>query len=64
MLQKMDELSINAKANYEKRNISLLEYIDHQRAYVENKMNWIEANTQFYQSINTIHFVVGKEIAF
>lgn len=64
MLQKMDELSINAKVNYEKRNISLLEYIDHQRAYVENKMNWIEANTQFYQSINTIHFVVGKEIAF
>ena len=64
MLQKMDELSINAKANYEKRNISLLEYIDRQRAYVENKMNWIEANTQFYQSINTIHFVVGKEIAF
>ena len=64
MLQKMDELSLNAKANYEKRNISLIEYIDHQRAYVENKMNWIEANTQFYQSINNIHFVVGKEIAF
>ena len=64
MLQKMDELSLNAKANYEKRNISLIEYIDHQRAYVENKMNWIEANAQFYQSINNIHFVVGKEIAF
>lgn len=64
MLLKMDELSLNAKANYEKRNISLIEYIDHQRAYVENKMNWIEANAQFYQSINNIHFVVGKEIAF
>lgn len=64
MLQKMYELSINAKSNYEKRNISLIEYIDHQRAYVENKMNWIEANAQFYQSINNIHFVVGKEIAF
>ncbi len=64
MLLKMDELSLNAKANYEKRNISLIEYIDHQRAYVENKMNWIEANAQFYQSINSIHFVVGKEIAF
>lgn len=64
MLLKMDELSLNAKSNYEKRNISLIEYIDHQRAYVENKMNWIEANAQFYQSINNIHFVVGKEIAF
>lgn len=64
MLQKMDELSLNAKENYEKRNISLIEYIDHQRAYVENKMNWIEANAQYYQSINNIHFVVGKEIAF
>ena len=64
MLQKMDDLSINAKKNYEKRNISLIEYIDHQRAFLENKSNWIDANAQFYQSINNIHFIVGKEIAF
>ncbi len=64
MLQKMEDLSVNAKANYEKRNISLIEFIDHQRAFLENKTNWIDANAQFYQSINNIHFIVGKEIGF
>ena len=64
MLQRMNELSMNAKMNFEKRNISLIEYIDHQRAYIDHQMNWIDANSNYYQSINQIYFTVGKEIAF
>ena len=64
MLQRMNELSMNAKMNFEKRNISLIEYIDHQRAYIDHQMNWIDATSNYYQSINQIYFTVGKEIAF
>jgi cobalt-zinc-cadmium efflux system outer membrane protein len=64
MLQRMNELSVNAKMNFEKRNISLIEYIDHQRAYIDHQMNWIDATSNYYQSINQIYFTVGKEISF
>lgn len=64
MLAQMDELSENARMNFDKRNISLIEFIDHQRAYIHHQMNWIDATSNYYQSINQIHFVVGKEISF
>jgi outer membrane protein TolC len=64
MLQQIEELSQNARMNFDKRNISLIEFIDHQRAYIDHQMNWIDATSNYYQSINQIHFVVGKEISF
>jgi cobalt-zinc-cadmium efflux system outer membrane protein len=64
MRTQMDALSENARLNFDKRNISLIEYIDFQRAYIDYQMNWIEATSNYYQSINQIHFAVGKEIQF
>ncbi len=64
MRAQMDALSQNARLNFDKRNISLIEYIDFQRAYIDYQMNWIEATSNYYQSINQIHFAVGKEIQF
>jgi len=64
MLKQMEDLSTNARINFDKRNISLIEYIDHQRAYIDYQMNLIDATSSYYQSINQIHFAVGKEIAF
>jgi cobalt-zinc-cadmium efflux system outer membrane protein len=64
MRLEMNELSENARLNFDKRNISLVEYIDFQRAYIDYQMNWIEATSNYFQSINQIHFAVGKEIQF
>lgn len=61
-IAQMDELSDNAKLNYEKRNISLIEYIDYQRAYIENQKNRIDVLNTFHQHENQLSFFIGKSI--
>ncbi len=58
----MNELSENAGLNYERRNISLIEYIDFQRAFIENQQNWIEVVNNYQQQLNQLNFVVGKNV--
>lgn len=60
LFNQMNELSENAKINYEKRNITLLEYIDYQRAYIANQQNWIEVNKTYHLNISQLNFVIGK----
>jgi outer membrane protein TolC len=55
-------LAKNAKINYESKNISLYEYIDFQRSYIENKLNYIQANRKFNEAINLMNFVVGMDL--
>jgi len=48
--------------NFEKRNISLIEFLDYYDAY---KTNAIQLNTLMYNRINSfenINFAVGKDI--
>lgn len=62
LIDKMESLSNDAKINYERRNISLYEYIDFQRSYIENKLNFIEANRKYNQAINFLNFNIGTDL--
>ena len=62
LIDQMEVLAKNAKINYESKNISLYEYIDFQRSYIENKLNYIQANRKFNEAINLMNFVVGMDL--
>ncbi|MEN9914764.1 MAG: hypothetical protein RL528_1528 [Bacteroidota bacterium] len=62
LLDQMEVLSKNAKLNYENKYISLYEYIDFQRSYIENKLNYIQSNRKFNEAINLMNFVVGMDL--
>jgi cobalt-zinc-cadmium efflux system outer membrane protein len=62
LIDQMEVLAKNAKSNYESKNISLYEYIDFQRSYIENKLNYIQANRKFNEAINLMNFVVGMDL--
>jgi cobalt-zinc-cadmium efflux system outer membrane protein len=62
LIDKMDTLSKDAKINYERKNISLYEYIDFQRSYIDNKLNYIQANRKFNEAINLLNFNVGIDL--
>lgn len=62
LMNEMEELSIAAKENYEKRNISLYEYIDFQRSYLQNMLNFIEANRMLNAAINQFYFTIGSDL--
>jgi cobalt-zinc-cadmium efflux system outer membrane protein len=62
LLSEMQEISKNSDLNYENKNINLLQYIDLQRIYTQNQLEYIEMQKKFKQSINRLNFSVGKEI--
>lgn len=61
-LQGMERLNDNANINYNKKNISLLEYIDLQRIYIQNKMQYLDLKYQYLISVNRLNFSVGKDV--
>lgn len=61
-LAQTEALNANANANYAKKNINLLEYIDLQRIYIINKTQYIDLRNAYLQSINQLNFSIGKEI--
>jgi hypothetical protein len=62
LLEKMETLSKDAKINYERKNLSLYEFIDFQRSYIENKLNYIQANRKFNEAINYLNFNIGTDL--
>jgi cobalt-zinc-cadmium efflux system outer membrane protein len=62
LIDKMETLSKDAKINYERKNISLYEFIDFQRSYIENKLNYIQANRKFNEAINYLNFNIGTDL--
>lgn len=63
-LQSMEKLNDNANINYNKKNISLLEYIDLQRIYIQNKMQYLDMKYQYLISVNRLNFSVGKDVIY
>ncbi|MFZ4426309.1 MAG: TolC family protein [Saprospiraceae bacterium] len=55
----IENLNDNASQNYTKRNISLLEYIDLQRIYIQNKMQYTDLLYQYLLSVDYLNFSVG-----
>ena len=61
-LGKLDELNNNTKLFFQKRNISLLEFIDYQRIYTSTKIQLIELRQQYLNSVNQLNFSIGTQL--
>ncbi|QHT66878.1 TolC family protein [Rhodocytophaga rosea] len=61
-IQQLEELNTNATTNYNRRNISILEYIDQQRIYIQTKIQEIELRNNYNRSANQLNFSIGKEL--
>ena len=61
-LQQMESMNAKARESYTKRNISLLEYIDLQRIYTQNKLQLIDLTQQYLLSVDQLNFAIGIKI--
>lgn len=61
-LQQMEGMNAKARESYTKRNISLLEYIDLQRIYTQNKLQLIDLTQQYLLSVDRLNFAIGIKI--
>lgn len=61
-MSQIKELSDNADINFNKRNISLIEYIDYRQSYLDVQMQYIDLLNNYLQSVNSLNFSVGKEV--
>lgn len=61
-LNSIEKLNENANYNYNRKNISMLEFIDLQRIYLENRLQHIDLIYLYRRSTNQLNFTIGKEI--
>ena len=61
-LQKLDQLHQNTSIFFQKRNISLLEFIDYQRVYISTQLEMIQLRQQYLNSINKLNFSIGAQL--
>lgn len=61
-LQKLKNLNESTQLFFQKRNISLLEFIDYQRVYIKTQLQLIELRQQYLQSIHQLNFSVGLQL--
>ncbi len=61
-LNGLTQLNKNTNTYFQKRDISLLEFIDYQRIYISTNIQLIELRQQFLNSVNTLNFSVGETI--
>lgn len=58
----LEDLLENYTQNFAKRNLSLLEYLDFQNAYLENKKIIFESERDVHLLIEELKYIIGKEI--
>jgi len=56
----LQELAKNNSINFKNRNISLLQFIDQQRIYIQTNLLLIELRQQYLDSVNELNFYIGK----
>jgi cobalt-zinc-cadmium efflux system outer membrane protein len=61
-IKNVDELTKQATMNFEKKNISIIQYIDYQTSYLNFKIQQADAQYQYFEAINQINFEAGKEL--
>jgi len=61
-LTNLNQLNKNTNTYFQKRDISLLEFIDYQRIYISTNIHLIELRQQFLNSVNTLNFSVGETV--
>lgn len=62
LLQRLGQLNESSADNFRKRNISLLQFIDQQRIYIQTNIQLIELRQQFLQHVNELNFTVGTTV--
>lgn len=58
----LDEIFESYTKNFVNRNISLLQYLDFQEAYLENKRIILEAKKEIHLQLERLQYTVGTEI--
>lgn len=61
-LRNLTQLNKNTNTYFQKRDISLLEFIDYQRIFISTNIQLIELRQQFLNSANNVNFSVGETV--
>jgi len=61
-LDRLKELNKSTNENFQKRNISLLQFIDLQRIFILTNIQLIELKQQYLNNVNELNFTVGSTI--
>jgi cobalt-zinc-cadmium efflux system outer membrane protein len=61
-LERLRELNQSTNQNFQKRNISLLQFIDQQRIFILTNIQLIELKRQFLNNVNELNFSVGQTL--
>ena len=58
----LDEIFESYTRNFVNRNISMLQYLDFQEAYLENKKIILDSKKEIHLQLETLQYTIGKEI--
>jgi cobalt-zinc-cadmium efflux system outer membrane protein len=61
-LERLTQLNQSTNQNFQKRNISLLQFIDQQRIFILTNIQLIELKQQFLNNVNELNFTVGQTL--
>ncbi len=61
-IDRLKELNQSTNQNFQKRNISLLQFIDQQRIYILTNLQLIELKRQYLNNISELNFYVGQTL--
>ncbi len=61
-LDKLKELNASTGVNFQKRNISLLQFIDLQRIFILTNIQLIELKQHYLNNVNELNFYVGTTV--
>jgi cobalt-zinc-cadmium efflux system outer membrane protein len=61
-LDQLNTLNQRTNENFQKRNISLLQFIDQQRIFIQTNIQLIELKQQYLNNVNELNFTIGTNI--
>jgi len=61
-LDALKTLNQSTNENFRKRNISLLQFIDQQRIFIQTNIQLIELKQQYLNNVNELNFTIGTNI--
>lgn len=61
-IDRLNSLNRSTTENFQKRNISLLQFIDQQRIYIQTNIELIELKQLYLTNVNELNFYVGTNI--
>ncbi len=61
-LERLKELNQSTNQNFQKRNISLLQFIDQQRIFILTNIQLIELKQRYLNNVNELNFSVGQTL--